>query len=473
MKASLRWAFLAGSLALGIAGSIWAETEALHPKDLSFPELTFEPIRPKRVVLPSGMTVILLEDHELPTLVVSGLIRGGDSQESADRLGMTEMLTESMRSGGAGRFGSKELDEALDFVAAQIELGSDRESLSFSGQALSKDQDLFFEALAAILLEPRFEKDKVELARAGILEGIRRQNDQPGPLARREHYKLLFGKDNPWARTAVPKTVEAVTRAELLAFHKKVVHPKNIYLGVAGDFDPEALEAKLTKLFPKSTASFRPESPEPVDPKFQPGTYLIRKEGNQTTVRMGHMGLPRLHPDFYAAQVMNRILGIGTFTSRMGIEIRSNRGLAYSVGSGIFESNSGGVFLAVAQTKAESTFETTRLMREIIAGMQADDITDEELSNAKSTLLNQWVFEFDSPTKIVSTKVSHEFYGYPADYLEEYPKKIREVTKADVVRVARSHLRPDRMVVLWVGNPEAFGGEIPEGVTEVPLERFD
>ena len=445
-------------LVLAAAGS----AEPMHPRDLEFPELRFEGIEPQTRSTSQGTTVILLEDHELPTVQVSAMFRAGSAYDPPGKEGLADMTASLVRTGGAGRWSGDELDEALDFVASSVSLDAGVEAATVSGRTLTRDLELFTEVLGAVMTQPRFSSEKIEEVRSQMLDTLRRQNDEPGPIARRELKKIIYGAESPWARTPTPASVRAITRDDLVAFHGKYYRPNHLILGVAGDVQAEALIARLEEVFQGWKPGTVPDLPAPTVQGPKPGVYLAEKDVNQTTVRMGHLGLPLMHADYHACLVMNRILGIGTFTSRMGVEIRSNRGLAYSVGSGIFEGRGPGMFLAVAGTKAPSTHEVTTLMKKIIGGMH-DGVTQAELSDAKQTLLNQWVFEFDSSAKVVGTKVEHEFYGYPADTLEEYPRKIAAVTRADVQRAARAHLRPADLAVLLVGDPAKF---------ETPLAQF-
>lgn len=445
--------------------------EALHPRDLRYPPLAFEGIRPQVLQVDPGVTLIVLEDHELPTVSMTGMLRAGDSLDPPGKVGLAELTAELLRTGGAGRWGGDELDEELDFVAATVRFSTDTEALTLEASSLKRDQELLLDAVVAMLRQPRFEAEKLEVARARMLDELRRQNDEPSGLARRELKKILYGPESPWARTPTAEGLRSISRDDLVAFHRRWVAPNHLILGITGDVTAAELQGQLQTRLAGWAKGEVPERPAPTRQGPRPGLYLARKDLNQTTVRMGHLGLPQLHPDYPACQVLNRILGIGTFTSRMGIEIRSNRGLAYSVGSGLFEGRGPGMFLAVAGTKAESTHEVVGLMKQIIAGMGAGDITDEELESAKSTLLNQWVFEFEGGDKIVSKKVEHQFHAYPADYLEEYPRKISAVTKEDVVRCARTHLRPAELAVLLVGDPGKMGRPLEElgSVSEVEL----
>lgn len=456
-------------LALGLP--LPAGAEALHPKDLKFPSLVFEPSDPRKVVTKGGITLILMEDHELPLVEIAGKLRAGSYLDPAGKTGLAELTAAVARIGGAGARGGDQLDQDLEQVAAGVELSAGREAVEIHASGLSRNLDFLLDVLRDVLVSPRFEAAKLEQRRGEMLEAIRRENDEPSPIARREHNKVMYGPDSPWARTPTMESVKGLTRDDLVAFHKARYLADSLILGVAGDFDADALVAAVEARFAPMPRGTRPDLPGPETLKARGGVYLARKAVTQSTVRLGHFGLPRLHPDYAACQVMNRILGIGTFTSRMGVEIRVKRGLAYSVGSGIFEGGGPGLFVAVAQTKAESTHEVVEVAKKIIAGMGAGDVSDTELEDAKKTLLNQWVFEFDSQAKIVASRVEQDFYGYPADYLREYPKKIQAVTKEDVVKAARTHLRVDDLSTFVVGDPDKLGRPLAElgAVTEIKL----
>lgn len=449
--------------------------EALHPSTLTYPQLEFRPLTPQRFTTRQGITLVVMEDHELPTVNLSLMLRAGDSLDPPEKVGMAELTAEVMRTGGAGEWTGDQLDEVLDNAAVSLGWSTRVESALGQGRCLTRNLDLLLRALRAQLMEPRFAADKVEVARQAMFEALRRQNDEPGPIARRELKKIVYGSRTPWARTPTKAGVASITRDDLVDFHRRYYRPNHLLIGISGDVVGEEIRQRIERLFEGWQKGQVPDLPAPTEQAPQPGVYLVRKDLNQTTVRMGHLGLPLHHPDYHACQVMNRILGLGTFTSRMGIEIRSNRGLAYSVGSGIFQGRGPSMFIAIAQTKAASTHEVVGLMREIIAGMSSGDLTEKEMADAKKTLLNQWVFEFEKSEKIVDQKVEHVFYQFPDDFLEQYPAKIAAVTREDVLRCAREHLRPQDLAVFLVGSPEQMGRPLAElgTVTEVPLEQVE
>ena len=274
---------------------------------------------------------------------------------------------------------------------------------------------------------------------------------------RRESAKLAYGAQNPYARVAEYKTVAAVTRQDLLDWHQAHVSPNNIILGIVGDFDSAAMEAKLRQLYgawPKGPAV----KEEKID--FQPakpGYYLVQKDDvNQSTINMVGLGITRDNPDYYAVRVFNEAFG-GGFSSRLFRTIRTQKGLAYAVGGGI---GSGfdhfGIVRLAMGTKSATTLESIQALDEQIDDVAKHPITEAEIKSAKDSILNSFIFNLDSPDKILRERMAYEFYGYSQDYLEKFRAGVEKVTPADVARVAAKYLHKDKLAMLVVGNPAEF-----------------
>ncbi len=269
--------------------------------------------------------------------------------------------------------------------------------------------------------------------------------------------KLAYGANNPYARQPEYASVEAVKRDDLLNWHKTYVHPNNMIVGVSGDFDSTAMEAKLKAAFaswPKGPA------PQREDIQFQPakpGYYLVTKDDvNQSNIRMVALGTERSNPDYFAIEVFNEVLG-GGFSSRLVQDIRTKRGLAYSVGGGIGTAfDHPGVARFVMGTKSERTAEAIQALYEDVDNVQKNPITDDEIKRAKDAILNSFIFNFDTPDKVLHERMAYEFYGYPLDFLEKYRAGIEKATKEDVNRVAGKYLHKDQLAVLVVGNAKDF-----------------
>ncbi len=432
--------------------------QATNWRQIPVPPLpAFHPQQPKRIELSNGMVIFLQEDHELPLIEGSARIRGGSRDEPASKAGLVDIFGEVWRTGGTKAQTGDQLDDFLEVRAAKVETGGGADSTTISLSCLKADFDDVFKVFVDLLQNPEFRADKLDLAQKQAEDGISRRNDEVGEIAARESTKLAYGSDNPYARVPEYATVSAVTRQDLLDWHRTYVHPNNIILGFSGDFDAAAMEAKLRAAFeawqkgadlPKDDIRYQPA---------KPGYYLVQKEDvNQSTILMVTLGTTRNNPDYYAISVFNEAFG-GGFSSRLFNDIRTKRGLAYHVAGGI-GTNFGhpGVLQFVLGTKSQSTIESIQALDEDIDNLAKQPITDEEIQHAKDAILNAFIFRLDSPDKVLAERLTYEFYGYPADWLDKYPAEIQKVTAADVNRVAAKYAHRDQLAVLVVGNTKEF-----------------
>jgi zinc protease len=435
-----------------------ATSQATNYRQIPIPPLpTFKPQQPKRTELSNGMVIFLQEDHELPMIDGTARIRGGSSNEPAAKVGLVGMFGEVWRTGGTKTQTGDKLDDFLEVRAAKVETDGGPDSTTISLNCLKGDFDDVFKVFADLLQNPEFRADKLDLAQKQAEDGISRRNDQVGQIAGRESAKLAYGADNPYAREPEYSTIGAITREDLLDWHHTHVHPNHIILGISGDFDTSAMEAKLRAAFeswpkgsdlPKDDIQFHPA---------KPGYYLIPKEDvNQSSIHMVALGTTRNNPDYYAIAVFNESFG-GGFSSRLFNDIRTKRGLAYNVGGGI-GANFGhaGILQFVMGTKSQSTIESVQALDEDIDNLAKQPITEEEIKQAKDAILNAFIFRLDSPDKVLAERLTYEFYGYPLDWLDKFPAEIQKVTAADVNRVAAKYLHRDQLAVLVVGNTKEF-----------------
>ena len=420
----------------------------------------FHPAQPKRIEFPNGMVVFLQEDHELPTIDGTARIRGGERSVPANKTGLTEIYGEAWRTGGTKTQTGDQLDDYLEQRAAKVETGGGVDSTTVSWSCLKEDFDDVFRAFEDVLKNPEFRAEKIGIAQKGMYDGISRRNDDPGQIAGREAAKLAYGANNPYARVPEYATVAAITRQDLVQWHRDHVHPNNIILGVVGDFDSAKMEARLREAFaswprgPKGQAANDPEiKPDPA----KPGYYQVDKtDVNQSNIQMVALGITRKNPDYFATSVFNEAFG-GGFSSRLFGDIRTAKGLAYAVGGGVGTSwDHPGMLRLMVSTKSKTTIESIQALDEEIADLAKRPINDEEIKRAKDAILNSFVFRFDSPAKVLREKMAYEFYGYPLDFLENFQKGIERVTKEDVARVAAKYIHREQMAVLVVGNVSEF-----------------
>jgi zinc protease len=448
-------ALAAGSLVTVVPKSA---AQVTNWQQISIPPLAnFKPQQPKRIQLENGMVIFLEEDHELPLIDGTARIRGGSVNEPASKTGLTDIYGEVWRTGGTTSQTGDQLDDFLEMRAAKVETGSSSDSTTISFSCLKADLDDVFKAWLDVLRNPEFRADKIDLAQREEYDGISRRNDDVGEIAARETVKLAYGAGNPYARQPEYATVAAVTRQDLLDWHAKYVHPNNIILGISGDFDSAAMEARLRAAFeswPKGEAL--PKNQFQYTPA-KPGYYQVTKEDvNQSNIRMIGLGIRRDNPDYYAINVFNQAFG-GGFSSRLFNDIRTKRGLAYDAEAGI-GSNFGhpGILEIAIGTKSQSTVESIQAADADIDNLAKQPISEEEIQRAKDAILNAFIFRLDSPDKILAERMTYEYYGYPPDWLDKYQAEIKKVTAADVNRVAAKYLHKDQLAVLVVGNAKEF-----------------
>jgi zinc protease len=457
MKPSLAMLLIAVASIFATASQATAQADTWQ--QIQIPSLpAFKPPQPKRVELKNGMVIFLQEDHELPLIDGTARIRGGSVNEPAGKVGLVDMYGEVWRTGGTKTQTGDQLDDFLEVRAAKVETGGGPDSTTISWSCLKGDLDDVFKAFVDVLQNPEFRADKLDITQKEEFDGISRRNDDVGEIAHRESVKLGYGPNNPYARVPEYATVAAVTRQDLIDWHGKYVHPNNIILGVSGDFDSAAIEARLRAAFdawPKG-----PAAPRKIDVKYSPAPsayYLVSKEDvNQSNIHMVGLGTTRDNPDYYAISVFNEAFG-GGFSSRLFNDIRTKRGLAYSVGGGI-GTNFGhpGILQVTIGTKSQSTIEAIQAATEDIENLSKQPITDDEIQRAKDAILNAFIFRLDSPDKILAERMTYEYYGYPPDWLDKFQEEVKKVAAADVNRVASKYLHRDQMAVLVVGNPKEF-----------------
>ena len=435
-----------------------AAAQATDWQQINIPALpAFHPQEPKRIVLSNGMVIFLQEDHELPLIDGIARVRGGSRSEPAEKTGLIDMYSDVWRTGGTKAQTGDQLDDYLEIRAAKVETGGTGDSTTISWSCLKADFDDVFKVFDDLLRGPEFRNDKLELVQRQYFDAISRRNDDVDEIVGRESAKLAYGAQSPYARVAEYQTVVAVTRQDLVDWHHSHVSPNNIILGIVGDFDSAAMEAKLRQTYgawPKGPA-VKDVNVEPTPAK--PGYYLVQKDDvNQSSISMVGVGIRRDNPDYYAVRVFNEAFG-GGFSSRLFRTIRTEKGLAYSVGGGIGTAfdHLGMVRLAMG-TKSATTLESIQALNEQIDDVSKHPITEAEIKLAKDAILNSFIFNLDSPEKILRERMAYEFYGYPQDYLEKFRLGVDKVTAADVARAASKYLHKEKLATLVVGNSGEF-----------------
>lgn len=500
MKNLLETAALAATLVL--SGTLRAaDPIPARPEQLAFKPFSYAPPAAKdhRVVLKrSGVVAYLAENHDLPLVNVQILLRGGTYLNPPGKEGLAEMTGWLLARGGTKKRKAEDLEERLAFLAAQLNperpdgrptnvqasgYMEDRGVVSLN--ILSKDLDEGLAILREVLAEPVFQEDRLRLRKDQLLAEIKQRNDSSAAIETRERSVLLTGADFYVNRWETKASLESLTQADLAAFHRRWMAPRNMIVSAAGDFRKAEMAARLDALLANwpFNGDVAPPVPKPAH-ALSAGAFLVDKDVNQGRVSILLPGLMRADPDFIPASLMNDVLGGGGFTSRITNRVRSDEGLAYSAGSvlapGIWYP---GRFGAAFQSKVRTVAYASQIVLEEMKKLRDGGVTDEELETAKRAFVDTLPRRFATPVQVVNGLADEEFTGrYASDpaYWATYQAKVEKVTKADVKRVAQRLLMPEAVTLLVVGrqaevlNPDPkhpvkladlTGGKL----TEIPL----
>ncbi|MEA2491357.1 MAG: zinc protease [Acidobacteriota bacterium] len=463
--------------ALATAAALLALGSQAHAQVNDYHDIKARPLRsftmpqPKRVVLPNGLVLFLQEDHELPLVRGTAMIRGGSRDVDASKAGLVGIYGQAWRTGGTATKTGDQLDEQLEGRAARLETSGGTDSTSVSMNVLKEDFDTVLPIFIDVLRNPEFRQDKIDLAKTQATTGISRRNDEAGEILGRESSKLGYGANSPYAQQPEYATIASITRDDLLAFHKRFVYPNNIILGFVGDFDSAQMEKKIRAAL--GTWARGPQAAKPADviAPAKAGIYFVPKDDvTQANIAMVHPGTTRNSPDYPAIVVMNEMFS-GGFSGRLMQHLRTQRGLTYGVGGGIGANwDYPGLFRAQMATKSGTTVESGEALRGEVASLLTTPFTEPELSLAKESILNAHVFSMDSRAKMLQQQMQLEFYGYPADWYQRYPELIGKVTNEDVTRVAKKYVTPDKLAILVVGNEKEFEKPLSSLGTVTPID---
>ncbi len=422
---------------------------------LSFPLAVAQAadIVPTRSVTANGMTVLFLEQHFLPTVEIHALVKVGSAQDPPDKAGLAN-LTASLLDEGTLTRTSRQIAEQIDFVGGSLEARATEDFTTASARVLKKDADLGFALLADMLQHPAFHKQEFERVRTQILGEIVSDDDDPGNVAMKAFHQLIFhGHPYSWPAHGTEETLAKITIADIQQFHAREYLPNQTILVIVGDLTQDQATALVQTHFGSwkrgTSSSYQVKKPATIDRKM---VQLIEKDLTQSTIVLGHTGISRTNPDYYAVTVMNYILGAGGFSSRLMDSIRDKQGLAYGIMSQFDTRLMPGAFFISLQTRTDVTNQAIAGVLTEIKGMRDAPVTDQELNEAKSFIVGSFPLRVDSSAKLANVLAQVELYNLGMDYFTQYPKAIEKVTKDDVLRVAKQYLDPQHYALVVVGS---------------------
>jgi len=438
-----------------LSSCAWQGGAMADPDDITYAPLRFEPPKAQRVELENGIVLYMLEDHELPLVNLSAVVRTGSFFDPPGEEGLAEMVGTVMRTGGTRSMTGDRIDEELDFIAGVITASVETDSCTLSLSVLQKDLDRGLGIFSDILMNPVFEQEKITLAKNLKKEELRRIRDNPQKIAFREFRRLMYRGD-PRGRLSSVESVERVKRDDLVAFHRQFFHPSNVMIAVSGDVKTGDIAEKIRNLLGGWDIPGGPE-PSPPPPAYAPAALkYIFKDTPQSVILVGHPAPGKGTPDYYAFEVLDFIIGSGGFRSRVFGEVRNRLGLAYSAGSFYSSRTHYGVFGAYAMANASSTLDALYAMTKILNEVKNKGVEPEELAWAKESIVNNFIFAFATPNQIVMRQMMLEYDGLPDNFLTSYKNNIEKVGLDDLRDVASRYLSGEGRVVLVLGDKERF-----------------
>jgi zinc protease len=408
----------------------------------------------ERVVSPRGIEAWLIEDHTNPMLSVSFAFRGGAAHDPAGKEGLARMVS-ALLDEGAGDLNSQAFQRRLEDLAVRLGFSARRDTFGGRLRTLSKNRDAAFDLLRLAVTAPRFDAEPIERIRSQLIAGLKQDLEDPDRIASLALIKQLF-PDHPYGRTlrGTSESIGRITANDLRGFVKERLARSDLLIGVVGDIRPDELGALLDKTFMALPKTGSAETIQNVAPRSAGKTVVIRKPVPQSAIVFAQAGLKRDDPDYYTAVVLNHILGGGGFTSRLYLEVREKRGLAYSVGTGLIPMEHTGLLWGTAGTASARTGETLKLIRDEWRRMAHEGVSVEELAEAKRYLTGSFPLRFTSSDRIAAMLVSMQLYDRGIDYFDRRNAFIEAVTLDRINRLAKRLLNPDALSIVVVGDPK-------------------
>ena len=414
---------------------------------------------PQRSVLGNGMILLTSEQRALPMVSIELLIDAGSRHDMPKQEGLAN-LTARLLTYGTQRRTALQISETLDFIGAGLSAGCGEDLATVSMTVLKKDLATGLELLAEVLTLSTFPQEEIDRQKQSIIASIKAREENPGDIAQRRFAAALYPQ-SPYGRPVEGSeaSVKGLEQQSLRAFYERYYRPNRTILSVVGDISHQEIARALNEAFrswPKGEPATAPVAPSKVGTGE---TLRVNKELTQANIILGHEGVGRENPDYYAIQVMNYILGGGGFSSRTLDSIRNERGLAYSVYSYFSAEKGHGTFELVMQTKNETALEAIRIAKAEIRRMREELVTEQELSDAKDYLTGSFPLRFDTNRKVANFLAQVEYFQLGLDYPERYADFIKKVTREDVQHVAQKYLKPDTLITVIVANQKKIGDQ--------------
>ena len=411
-------------------------------------------ISSEREKLPGGGVLLVKRSRQLPMVRISVSIPAGARHETPEKAGLAN-LTAAMLVRGTKTRSASDIEKLNDSMGGGVGVEAGRGRAEASMRVLTRDLEEGFSLLSDVLRNPTFPAEEIGKTKRRIVGGLRRQRERPGHLANKALRKSLFGK-TPYGRMVegTEASIKKLDREDLIGFHKKWYGMNGAIFVFVGDVSLKRARELVLARFQdwRAKGGKIPEAVPPETPQKKMQVVKIDRPLSQTTAILGNRSLKRTHPDFYAARVMNYILGGGGFSSRIMDNLREEKGLVYSVYSYFASGRHAGHWRLILQTKNKTANEAIKEAIAEVKRIQEEGVSDKELQDAKDFITGNFATRFGSSGRIADYLLALEILGFSPGYADEYLKKIRAVTKAQIQAAARKHIQLDESTLAVVGN---------------------
>ncbi len=445
------------------------------PRPLTAREVKFPPYAMR--TLANGLQVIAVSHHEQPAVSLRLIIRAGGAQDPPVKPGVA-YLAASLLDQGTTSKNAEQIASTIDSIGGLMGTGSGSD-LSFVNAIVMKDSfDVGLDLVADLIRNPAFAPEEIERQRQQMLSGLKVSYDDPNYVAGVVFDRLVYGS-HAYGRpdTGTPASIAAITRDDLLAFHKAWFGANNAILAVVGDIGAEEAFAGAERAFGRWPASER-TAPKPgeLPPPARRVVVIDRPGAVQTEIRVGHIGVPRRNPDYLALDLATKILG-GEGGNRLHRELRSTRGLTYGASADINALKDAGDIVAETDTKSETTGEVLRVIVDEFWKLQRQPVEQRELTDAQAYLTGNFPLAIETPSEIALQILNAVFYGLDLNELQTYRERVNAITPEDIQRVTRQYLHPDRLAIVLVGDASVFARQLAgvgfDKYERIPISELD
>ena len=411
----------------------------------------------KEVTSPTGIKAWLVEDHSIPFTALELRFRGGTSLDDPDKRGAIYLMSGLIEE-GAGDMDARTYARKLESLAASFSYRATDDTVSISVRFLTENRDDVFDLLRTTIHEPRFDQEAIDRVRAQVISGLKSDQTDPNDIAGRSFAAKAYG-DHPYAfdGKGTIESVSTLTRDDIVAAYDNVFAKDRLYVGAVGDITAEELGVLVDTLLANLPATGKP-IPGRADVNIPAGVSIVDFDTPQSVALFGHGGIDRDDPDFFAAYILNHILGGGGFESRLMQEVREKRGLTYGVSTFLVSKDLASVYLGSVSSANDRIADAVEVIRQEWARAATEGVTQKELDNAKTYLTGAYPLRFDGNGRIAGIVVGMQMENLPIDYIATRNDKVNAVTLEEVNRVASELLDPEGLHFTIVGKPEGLDG---------------